>query len=355
MPGRLLFTDEPHQTSAYASVPPRGRGMSASGWRYVVNELNKLLLSLLLVAAGFFAASCFGPPDLTNRVFGVWDGSGLDPAQSLRPLPPSTLRSNAPEPPAQQVAPGPSQRPVTAQAHVAPEPPSDSFAWDDATTSNAAPADRPFRLTAANEEDAWGRPAFETPAWGAQPPAASEPSPGFATSDPAPLAAPPLAAAAPSGPTFGSWEARRPLSATPDTPAPVRPVEIPSGPSQVIEHVVTDGDTLPLLAKRYLYDERRGQELFELNRDRLESPDLLPIGVMLRVPIESHKPASQPTARADPWGGDRSVGDFRTVSESRGAPGATAARPSTLVPIGRAIEREPAPPPDRLRAADWSW
>lgn len=49
-------------------------------------------------------------------------------------------------------------------------------------------------------------------------------------------------------------------------------------------HVVIDGDSLEKLAGRYLEDPRRSGEIFELNREVLASPDLLPIGVELKLP-----------------------------------------------------------------------
>lgn len=49
-------------------------------------------------------------------------------------------------------------------------------------------------------------------------------------------------------------------------------------------HIVTDGDSLEKLAARYLSDPHRGREIYELNRNVLSSPDLLPIGVELRIP-----------------------------------------------------------------------
>ena len=49
-------------------------------------------------------------------------------------------------------------------------------------------------------------------------------------------------------------------------------------------HVVHNGDTLERLAERYLGDGRRALELFDLNRDVLENPHLLPIGAELRIP-----------------------------------------------------------------------
>jgi nucleoid-associated protein YgaU len=55
-------------------------------------------------------------------------------------------------------------------------------------------------------------------------------------------------------------------------------------PPQPRVHVVHNGDTLGRLAKRYLGDEARGLEIFDLNRDVLSNPHLLPIGAELRIP-----------------------------------------------------------------------
>lgn len=52
-----------------------------------------------------------------------------------------------------------------------------------------------------------------------------------------------------------------------------------------IEHIVRNGDTLEKLAERYLGDAGRALELFDLNRDQLANPHLLPIGAELRVPV----------------------------------------------------------------------
>jgi hypothetical protein len=49
-------------------------------------------------------------------------------------------------------------------------------------------------------------------------------------------------------------------------------------------HIVTDGDSLPKLAARYLDDASRSWEIFQLNRDLLRSPELLPIGAVLKLP-----------------------------------------------------------------------
>lgn len=56
-------------------------------------------------------------------------------------------------------------------------------------------------------------------------------------------------------------------------------------PAELI-HVVVNGDTLEKLAERYLHDSGRSLEIFDLNRDQLSNPHLLPIGVELRVPVD---------------------------------------------------------------------
>lgn len=57
-----------------------------------------------------------------------------------------------------------------------------------------------------------------------------------------------------------------------------------AAPRETILHKIRDGDTLPSLALRYLGDHLRFREIYELNRDRLAAPDLLPIGLEIRIP-----------------------------------------------------------------------
>jgi nucleoid-associated protein YgaU len=52
-------------------------------------------------------------------------------------------------------------------------------------------------------------------------------------------------------------------------------------------HVVHEGDSLERLAERYLTDSARSLELFDLNRDVLDNPHLLPIGAELKIPVEA--------------------------------------------------------------------
>lgn len=59
-------------------------------------------------------------------------------------------------------------------------------------------------------------------------------------------------------------------------------------PDEVL-HVVENGDTLEKLADRYLDDASRALEIFDLNRDRLTNPHLLPIEAKLRIPVDPRR------------------------------------------------------------------
>ncbi|HEY3394584.1 MAG TPA: hypothetical protein VGK58_17870 [Lacipirellulaceae bacterium] len=52
-------------------------------------------------------------------------------------------------------------------------------------------------------------------------------------------------------------------------------------------HIVVDGDSLAKLAERYLDDPQRANEIYELNRQVLSHPDVLPIGAELMIPSRS--------------------------------------------------------------------
>lgn len=54
-----------------------------------------------------------------------------------------------------------------------------------------------------------------------------------------------------------------------------------------VRHVVQNSDTLQKLAKRYLGSEDRALEIFDLNRDVLDNPHLLPIDAELRIPADA--------------------------------------------------------------------
>lgn len=61
-------------------------------------------------------------------------------------------------------------------------------------------------------------------------------------------------------------------------------------------HKIADGDTLTRLAAHYLGSSERYLEIYEYNRDVLTSPDLLPIGKVLKLPPAEAKSAAAPPA-----------------------------------------------------------
>jgi len=70
-------------------------------------------------------------------------------------------------------------------------------------------------------------------------------------------------------------------------------------------HTIVDGDTLASLAEHYLGSSTRQMEIYELNKDMLTSPDLLPIGTTLRIPPRQ-KPAARAAVPATPPANNRS-------------------------------------------------
>ena len=60
-------------------------------------------------------------------------------------------------------------------------------------------------------------------------------------------------------------------------------------PRPEIVYSLEQGDTLQSLAKRFLGDESRKLEIYQLNRDILASPDKLPVGKVVRFPRTNHQ------------------------------------------------------------------
>ncbi|MHC4402726.1 MAG: LysM peptidoglycan-binding domain-containing protein [Planctomycetota bacterium] len=65
-------------------------------------------------------------------------------------------------------------------------------------------------------------------------------------------------------------------------------------------HKIVDGDTLAGLAARYLGSADRHRDLYEMNRDLLPSPTVLPIGAELRIPGSPGGPGSESRVRRRP-------------------------------------------------------
>jgi nucleoid-associated protein YgaU len=65
-------------------------------------------------------------------------------------------------------------------------------------------------------------------------------------------------------------------------------------------HKIVDGDTLANVAERYLGDPGREWEIYEANRNRLENPNLLPIGLELKIPPRLREPAPEAGPSPEP-------------------------------------------------------
>jgi nucleoid-associated protein YgaU len=73
-----------------------------------------------------------------------------------------------------------------------------------------------------------------------------------------------------------------------------------NSPAGATLHRIVDGDTLSKLAVEYLGRAERYLEIYEINRDVLSSPDLLPIGVTLKIPAwQKAQPPANPSS--EPW------------------------------------------------------
>jgi nucleoid-associated protein YgaU len=77
---------------------------------------------------------------------------------------------------------------------------------------------------------------------------------------------------------------REPAAAATPTTAAAQPTPAPTpgaaGPTYVIEH----GDTLISIARNILGSGARWREIYELNRDRIADPNIVKVGVELRMP-----------------------------------------------------------------------
>jgi len=63
---------------------------------------------------------------------------------------------------------------------------------------------------------------------------------------------------------------------------------LPESASAPPTHKIIDGDSLGLLAERYLGSATRAREIYEANRNVLSKPEILPIGAELKIPRADH-------------------------------------------------------------------
>ena len=110
-----------------------------------------------------------------------------------------------------------------------------------------------------------------------------EPTPIVLPPDAAPL---PMLSHEPLTRTTSRDSASRILEPDFSLPAP-SPPPIVTRPA-LRKHRITDGDSLELLALRYLGDKERADEIAALNRDVFSDPALLPIGREINIPAAGY-------------------------------------------------------------------
>lgn len=74
---------------------------------------------------------------------------------------------------------------------------------------------------------------------------------------------------------------------------------VPQGTPPLRIHRVVDGDTLGRLAARFLGDANRHNEIYVLNHAKLPDPNVLPIGVELKIPPRDGTVALRPVSPPD--------------------------------------------------------
>ena len=128
----------------------------------------------------------------------------------------------------------------------------------------------------------------------ADPPELAEvPPPIGPPPEPVRLTPPPTPPVAVTGPPPAPVPAVGPPPVAVVAPAPVPPVEFAAvdpppaaapAADAARQYTVAPGDTLSGIAERELGSHRRYAAIYEANRDRLESPDALKVGMVLRIP-----------------------------------------------------------------------
>lgn len=89
-----------------------------------------------------------------------------------------------------------------------------------------------------------------------------------------------------------------PADSNPAAPAPVTPAPTTG---TTLEYVVASGDTLSGIALAALGSAQKWPELLEINKDKLQKPEQLKVGMKLKLPAGAKLPsASKPAAKAEP-------------------------------------------------------
>jgi LysM domain len=326
-----------------------------------VSRFQKILLAFALVAIGFGVAKFLGQPVLRTRSL-----SSRSTQAPLRPISTPVADSasrGAIAADGARLLPGTSATPahIAAMNTIAKMPESPALGSPIATastTNDAAPIAKmpqsidcvPISLSPINESRS-PRATLRNEAPRAigvdpQSPVAIHRTPpvSLEAANPVEVAnaqaesvrwpAPPLltsstSAAKPSSPAAirASYdEPGAPLAENQVAPPPWPNEQEYSGPRT---HIVVDGDSLEKLASRYLSDPRRSHEIYELNRDVLTAPDLLPIGAELKIP---ERVASASIAREGFPPNSGKAQPNREVVRDNWAPVRPASSPQGIIP-----------------------
>ncbi len=300
--------------------------------RSVVSSSSKLLLAAAFVAAGYGLAAVCGAP--ASRTTSGWSSGGISvtPAQQTWPDGVSTVGDVSLSPAPQVSAGGEydflSTDPGASAEHAAPvvdayaavavaESPAGAPAEDTSLWQATAPRARLADVRPTSGQSPWTAPSDARPS--------DEATRSSATQIASVVRLPAVEPVPTRQASFdGSDEPSTALATV--TVVPVDESEDDWRESAQM-HIVVDGDSLARLAGRYLDDPHRGDEIYQLNRDVLTSPDLLPIGAELKIP-------------------DRKRSDRQTLESGESRLGAVPQR--GLVPVHAVPTRPAAAPRARL-------
>lgn len=263
-----------------------------------MSEITKLLAAAALLAAGFFGASWFGAPSAPQTAGGGWAPEPLQPVDASAVEPQAAAPRGTWDAQVAQAGAFEQSQPERYEAARLNWPATSP--GDDRAPEIRSGRDSLAGMSAPGEDDRFASlaapPLLEF---------SQSARPLRTSSFPTQPAAPPSeAATAPSLDTQRSFLTFNDHSSGFNQPAfnsssPPDAWQAPalggadrlSAPvGEAVWHVVADGDSLPRIAERYLGDASRAREIYELNRDSLMNPDLLPIGEKLRIPQRASEP-----------------------------------------------------------------
>ena len=84
--------------------------------------------------------------------------------------------------------------------------------------------------------------------------------------------------------SFTAWPDTKPTQVASQSVSQVTRTRRDDSALKYRNHRITDGDNLQRLANRYLGDESRYTEIYAINEDTLSDPELLQIGMELKIP-----------------------------------------------------------------------